>query len=168
MITERLEIRDPTEAHRERFVELRTSEEFMVFSAGVETADQASARFDRMLEVAAQLPFARRPVFWRATGAMIGYAGVTHSRFEEAERLDFGWRLTSAYRGQGVGFEATSAVMDLAIRQWDADRWGPQVLAYIDPRNEPSQGLAAKLGFQLWKTAEVDGFVDQVWTRSMV
>lgn len=167
MLTSRLEIRDPTEADRDRFVELRTDEEFMVFSAGVETRAEASERFDRMLTAAAELPFAKRPVVWRETGLIIGYAGLDHSRFEGAPRLEFGWRLLPRYRGQGVGYEATTAVLDLAVGHWDADRWGPDALAYIDPRNTPSQGLAAKLGFSHWKTAEVDGFVDQVWTRPM-
>jgi RimJ/RimL family protein N-acetyltransferase len=167
MLTERLEIRDPVEADRARFIELFADEDFMVFSAGVKTADEGSQRFDRMVAVAAELPAAKRPIVWRESGEIIGYTGLAHSHFEGRDRLEFGWRLAPAFRRRGVGFEAASAVLALASRHWDAQRWGPDALAYIDPSNQPSQGLARKLGFEYWQTAEINGFVDQIWRRPM-
>jgi hypothetical protein len=48
-LTPRLEVRCPTELDRPRFVELFCDDAFMAFSGGPLAADQAKARFDRML-----------------------------------------------------------------------------------------------------------------------
>jgi hypothetical protein len=56
-LTPRLEVRSPTELDRTRFVELFRDDAFMVFSGGALTADQAHARFDRMLARCRQLSF---------------------------------------------------------------------------------------------------------------
>lgn len=39
------------------------------------------------------------------------------------------------------------------------------IFALIDPTNEPSQRVAQKLGFRLWKLAEVDGLITEVHHR---
>ena len=44
------------------------------------------------------------------------------------------------------------------------DGFDGELLAMIDPRNEPSQRLAGKLGFEYWRMAEVGGFLDQIWS----
>jgi hypothetical protein len=70
-----LEIRLPREEDRGRFVELFTSDEFMVF-AGVLDEVGANARFDAMLVRAHEVSFAKQPVIERASGVIIGYTGV--------------------------------------------------------------------------------------------
>ena len=55
--TERLDLRLPAERDREVFVELFGRSDFMVFSGGTLTPDEASSRFDGMLANARQIPF---------------------------------------------------------------------------------------------------------------
>lgn len=41
------------------------------------------------------------------------------------------------------------------------------VFAMIDPANEPSKAVARSLGFEFWKLAVVDGFMDEIHRREI-
>jgi len=159
VLTPRLEIRLPTESDRERFVALFGDPEFMVFSDGVLDADAGNLRFDEMLVRAAELPFAKQPVIERSTNVTIGYSGVNWFDFEDEPRLEFGYRLVPEARGKGYATEAGRVVLDVAELTFRGE-----ILAMIDPTNIPSQNVALKLGFRFWKQAEVDGYLDNLYS----
>jgi len=161
MLTERLEVRPPVEADRDRFVELFCDPDFMIFSGGVHDHASANARFDGMLANAADIPFAKQPVVERATGLIIGYTGVAWFDFEEQARLEYGYRLVPDARGRGYATEAGSALITLAEKTFEGE-----MLAIIDPTNTASQQVIGKLGFTYWKQAEIDGFLDNLYRRS--
>jgi RimJ/RimL family protein N-acetyltransferase len=161
VLTERLEVRLPREADRERFVELFCDPEFMVFSDGVHDLASAHRRFDRMVRDAAEVPFAKQPVIERATGVLIGYSGVAWFDFEGARRLEFGYRLVPEARGRGYATEAGRALVELA-----AATFRGEVLAMIDPTNHASQAVITKLQFAFWKQAEIDGYLDNLYRRT--
>jgi RimJ/RimL family protein N-acetyltransferase len=161
VLTERLELRPPVESDRARFVALFQDEDFMVFSDGVHGIASAHARFDQMLKNARAIPFAKQPLIERATGTIIGYAGVAWFDFEGERRLEFGWRLVPEARGHGYATEAGRALLEIA-----AESFHGEVLAMIDPANTPSQNVAGKLGFTFWKQAIIDGYVDDLYRRT--
>jgi len=161
MLTERLEVRVPEPGDRDRFVELFCDPEFMVFSGGVHDPASASARFDGMLATAQDVPFAKQPVIERATKRIVGYSGVAWFDFEGEQRLEYGYRLVPEARGRGYATEAGTALLALAEATFRGE-----LLAMIDPTNDLSQRVIAKLGFTYWKQAEVDGFVDNMYRRS--
>lgn len=161
MHTERLEIRTPREADRDRFVELFCDPEFMVFSGGVHDTESANARFDEMLRTATDLPYAKQPLIELATSTIVGYSGVAWFDFEGALRLEFGYRLVPEARGRGYATEAGQAVLELA-----AGTFRGEILAMIDPTNHASQNVITKLGFTFWKLAEVDGYLDNLYRRT--
>ena len=161
MQTERLEIRAPREADRHRFVDLFRDPDFMVFSDGAHDAHSASARFDQMLRTAAQLPYAKQPVIELATNIIVGYSGVAWFDFEGARRLEFGYRLVPEARGRGYATEAGRAILALA-----SETFRGELLAMIDPANTASQNVIAKLGFTFWKSAEIDGYRDDLYRRT--
>jgi RimJ/RimL family protein N-acetyltransferase len=164
VLTPRLEVRPPVEADRDRFTQLWCDPEFMVFSDGVLDVEAANRRFDRMLERASELYFAKQPVIERASGAIIGYAGVDRVDFEGLSRLEFGYRLIPEARGRGYGTEAGSALLTTATEGFRGE-----ILAIIDPTNLPSQRVAIKLGFVVWRQALVDGRlydVHRLWLDS--
>ena len=152
MLTRSLVVRLPREEDRDRFVELFTDEEFMVFSAGVLAPEAAHRRFDEMLVRADELPFAKQPVIERATGSIIGYSGVNWFDFEGRRRLEFGYRLVPHARGRGYATEASRAVLRTAKATFRGE-----LIAMIDPTNTASLGVAGKLGFSYWKQSVVDG-----------
>ena len=162
MLTDRLEIRDPVERDRDRFVELFGDEDFMVFSGGVLDVAAANVRFDHMCELAAELPYAKRPIVERASGSVVGYTGVDRFRFEGSDELEFGWRLTPGARGRGYATEAAATVMGLIEQLFIGT-----VIAMIGPTNERSKSVARRLGFEFWKLAEVDGYLDEIHRREI-
>jgi RimJ/RimL family protein N-acetyltransferase len=160
VLTERLELRPPVEADRDRFVALFQDDDFMVFSDGVHSTESAHARFDEMVRAAAEIPFAKQPLIERSTGTIVGYAGVAWFDFEGERRLEFGWRLVPEARGKGYATEAGRALLSVA-----AETFHGEILAMIDPKNAPSQNVAKKLGFTYWKPATIDGYLDDLYRR---
>jgi RimJ/RimL family protein N-acetyltransferase len=161
VLTERLEVRAPRAADRDRFVELFTDPEFMIFSDGVLDRAAAQARFDVMLDTAIEVPFAKQPVVELATGTIIGYSGVARFEFEGARRLEFGYRLVPEARGRGFATEAGLALLALA-----AETFHGELLAMIDPTNQASSNVIGKLGFTYWKRAEVDAYEVDLYRRT--
>jgi RimJ/RimL family protein N-acetyltransferase len=151
VLTERLELRLPTEADRARFVQLFCDESFMIFSAGVLTVDAAHERFDRMLSNTTQLSFAKQPIIERSTGEIVGYSGVDWFDLEGHPQLEFGYRLVAEARGRGYATEASRAVLERATGTFHGE-----VLALIHPENEASHNVARKLGFAFWRRVTID------------
>lgn len=159
--TERLTIRPPIENDRARFVELFTDEAFTVFSEGAHDVASANVRFDGMLGLAAAVPYAKQPIIENSSGLIIGYTGVGTVAFEQADQLEWGWRLSAEARGRGYATEATAALLRLADSHDDG-----QMLCIIDVDNAPSRGVADKLGFELWRQFTwPDGVTTDLLTR---
>lgn len=156
--TERLDLRPTEEQDRERFVQLFTDDEFMVYSGGTLEFPAATERFDTMLERAVELPFMKQPVIERSSGNIVGYAGVNRFDWAEQEWLEFGWRLVPEARGHGYATEAVTALIELAHTCWSGE-----IIAMIDPRNAASAHVADKAGFTFWQHTEVNGWMDDIW-----
>ena len=150
--TPRLHIRPPVEADREWFVTRFCDPSFMVFSDDVLSRAEAHHRFDRMLAMAAELPFAKQPVIERSTGRVVGYSGVDRFELEGTQCLEYGWRLVPGARGKGYATEAGRALLGRA-----AEVFRGEIIAMIDPSNTPSRNVADKLGFAYWKRTLVGG-----------
>jgi RimJ/RimL family protein N-acetyltransferase len=142
VLTERLLIRPAQEPDRARMVSLWTDEDFMVFAPGPKSEEAAQRRFDHMLEVREDVPFAKQPVIERASGVIVGYTGVDWFDYQGRLRLEFGWRLAPEYRGLGYATEAAQALLDQARRTFVGE-----IFVIIDLENLASQNVCRKLGF---------------------
>lgn len=158
LVTDRLIVRLPVEDDRERFVELFCDEEFMIFSGGVMNEADANGRFDGMLERAAEVPFAKQPVIERSSRLILGYTGANRFEFEGEQRWEWGYRLIPEVRGKGYATEAGRALVEVARRSFEGE-----ILAMIDPRNDASKNVIAKLGFTWWKRDYVNGWLDDLY-----
>lgn len=147
--TDRLIIRPPIEGDRARFVELFTDEAFTVFSDGVHDAESANVRFDLMLLLAEAVPYAKQPVIERTSGIIVGYTGVGSVLLDGIDRLEWGWRLVPAARGEGYATEATTALLAVANQVDDGE-----MLCLVDVDNRPSRRVADKVGFEWWRRIE--------------
>jgi RimJ/RimL family protein N-acetyltransferase len=131
------------ESDRRRFVELFADADFMVYSLpGVLGRDAAEARFERMLALPEEVPFAKQAIDELSTGLTVGYAGADYFELRGERRLEFGYRLIAGARGRGYATEAAGALLDLACRTWQGE-----LLAFIDPRNQASRRVLGKLHF---------------------
>lgn len=139
------------------FIELFGQSEFMVFSGGALSPVDASTRFDEMLAMGQEVPFAKQPVVERASGSIVGYCGVAWFEFEGRRWLEFGYRFIPRARSKGCATEAAQALLAIAPHSFTGE-----VLATIDPTNEASKRVARKLGFEYWKLATVEGLVEEI------
>ena len=115
LLTARLEVRPPREPDRRIFVAFFTDPDFMIFH-GALTEDEADSRFDHMLEMAREVPFAKQPIIERSSGTIIGYTGVDWYEFDSGRCLEFGYRVAPPYRGRGYATEASKALLDKAAQ----------------------------------------------------
>ncbi len=76
----------------------------------------------------------------RDTGAMVGRVGLHHP--EGWPGLEVGWTLDRSVWGRGYATEGGRASLDFAWGELDA----PHVISLIDPDNERSIAVAARLG----------------------
>lgn len=151
-VTPRLGVRCATDLDRPRFVELFRDEAFMAYSGGPLAADQAQARFDRMLARCMELSFAKQPIVERRSGIVVGYTGVDWIEVDGRRWLEWGYRLVPTARGKGYATEASLALLELARNDYAGD-----ILGIIHPDNRASHSVIRKLGFGYWKRAPVQG-----------
>jgi RimJ/RimL family protein N-acetyltransferase len=156
--TARVGVRHPTEMDRERFAELFCGEDFMVFSDGALSREEADARFDRMLARCAELTFAKQPIVERSTGVVVGYTGVDWIEFEGRRWLEWGYRLVPSARGNGYATEASVALLNVA-----ANEYSGEILGIIHLDNQASKNVIRKMGFKYWMRAPVQGEVRAVY-----
>jgi RimJ/RimL family protein N-acetyltransferase len=162
VMTQRLLVRPPREADRERFVELFRDEDFMAFSPGVLGEEDAGDRFDHMVAVCRTIPFGKQPVVERSSGLIVGYTGVDHIDFAGRTWLEWGYRLVPECRGRGYATEASEALLARAHQTYAGD-----VLAIIAPDNLASQNVCRKLGFTFWRQAAVEGDLRNLYLLSV-
>ena len=82
-----------------------------------------------------------------ASGDLAGWAGLTTPAFlpEILPAVEVGWRLGSAWRGQGYATEAGAAWVEWGFESLGLDR----VVSIFEPANVASGHVMKKLGFEL-------------------
>jgi RimJ/RimL family protein N-acetyltransferase len=156
--TERLLVRRPSPTDRSRFIELFCDDEFMAFSSGVLTEEQADARFEGMLARCAELRLAKQPVVERSSGVVVGYTGVEWIELEGDRWLEWGNRLVPPARGKGYATESSAALVHVATEEHKGD-----ILGIIHPDHVPSRRVIRNLGFEYWRRGLVQGELQDLY-----
>ena len=146
--TERLRLRDWTDADKGGFYEIMNTPAVMEHLGGVQTIEEWSAGFDRLR--ACSRDFGH--TFWivedKSTGELQGFCGLKRVNSPGAGDLtgdfEIGWRLRESAWGRGIAKEAAIASLDLAFGRFAA----PHVVAITVELNKPSQGLMERLGMK--------------------
>lgn len=101
----------------------------------------------------------------RDTGAFIGEIGLMENQRQTEPSFpgtpEAGWATVPEAWGNGYATEALRAVIDWTDRHLSA----PQLCCIFDPKHKASQRVAAKVGFQPWRSVMMDGAVTTVFTR---
>ena len=80
----------------------------------------------------------------KTTGSPVGQVGLTPQTVDGVEEAEIGYMIDRPYWRQGFASEAARAVRDYAFGRLNKDH----VISLIRPVNEPSQGVARKMGMQ--------------------
>jgi RimJ/RimL family protein N-acetyltransferase len=165
--TARLKLREHRPSDLDAYAAMWADERVVRHVSGVPlTREQSWVRLLQYRGMWAMLGFGFWVIEERASGALIGEAGVQDMQREMGPGLDgaleCGWGLVPGARGQGLAEEAVRAVL-----AW-ADRALPDkpVACIIAPENAPSQRLAAKLGFVESGGALYRGKQTAIWRRA--
>jgi RimJ/RimL family protein N-acetyltransferase len=167
--TPRLRLRAWRDDDLEPFAAINARPEVMRYQGGVlMTRAQTAAQLDRIVAHWAEHGFGLWAAEERATGTLAGFVGLSHPAFLPAvmPAVEVGWRLDPDLWGRGLATEGGAASL----------RYGSEVLglrrivSIIDPRNEASRRVAAKLGLAVERRERhpVDGRTLEVWASSFV
>lgn len=135
--------------HAAGLAEVNADPEVMRFvNAGAPfTRVQSRVQSDRVADHWRTYGFGLWAVIEKATGAMLGFAGLAHPLWLPGwERsVEVGWRLHRAAWGRGYATEAGRAALDYGF--------GPlqlgEIVALIHPDNDRSLAVASRLGLEL-------------------
>lgn len=142
--TERLYIRPWEPADRDEFRAMAQNPLVMRYiNNGIplneEQIDEAMARQARQLE---QFGYCMGALVEKASDRIVGVAGL--QPLGTTGELEIGWWLTPEVWGRGYATEAGAAAMRYVLETLGRKR----VLAIIDPPNEPSKRVVARLGMR--------------------
>ena len=99
-------------------------------------------------------------IFERATGMALGGTGF-HRLDRRGHGAEIGWWLRADRRGEGFITEAVSGLLTLLLRPARDGGWGfRRAFAYVMAGNEPSIGVAQRLGLRLEGRFVQDRYVD--------
>ena len=98
----------------------------------------------------------------KATGRLIGFAGLARQILDDQPEIETGYRLLRDCWGHGYATEAVTAIRDYAFRNLGLKR----LVAVIDPQNVRSQRVAEKIGMTFEKMAAFHGRLIRVYTIS--
>ena len=149
--TERLVLRDWTDADREEFLRHTNTPAVMQWLGGVMDAAKAGSAMDRLLAYQRDHGFtfwvvARKDDGGHLSSEVLGFCGLKRANLPPGPvgDVEIGWRLREDAWGHGYAKEAAQASLALAFERFDA----PHVIALTVMDNTPSWGLMERLGMK--------------------
>jgi RimJ/RimL family protein N-acetyltransferase len=89
----------------------------------------------------------------RASGRIIGQAGLNRARIEAEPVVEIGWSIVPDRWGEGLATEAARASLD-----WGFDVTGlERIVAWTLPENEASRGVMERAGLSYVRHLELKG-----------
>jgi len=158
--TQRLRLRPFELADESTFIAQITDPDFMQYSrAGALNEAAARAAFKQRLALSCN-QFTKLALIEKSTGLLIGYCGVDRFELDGQQMLELGYRLIASVRGRGYATEAARAVLAHYEQQGVVD-----IIAFTAVGNSPSQAVLKKLGFNAFKTSQIESLPIIVFRR---
>ena len=148
-VTPRLTLRQMTDADLDDMAALLGDEDVMRYYPRPKTRHEAREWIVRNQERYEAHGFGLWIMHRTDTGEFVGDCGLTYQRIDGVDELEVGYHVRTARQGNGYATEAAAAARDFARDVLGARR----LIAIINPRNLPSQRVAAKIGLEVEKHA---------------
>ena len=145
--TKRLRLRPLVADDVEALHRIQSDPEHMRFYPQPFSMQESVAWIQRAIEHYAKHGFGLLAVEDRTTGEFLGNVGPTMQRVDDVDEIELGWSITPSRARQGIATEAATGCRDWVFEVVGADH----VISLILPENEPSAGVARKLGMTVWK-----------------
>lgn len=157
--TARLTLRPFAEEDLDVLALLTANKDFMRFSSGVYSREQAATLLEKILSWNREGLPSQFAVIVRETGELIGYCGFFHQVVDDTEEIEIGYRLHPKFWNRGLATEAAQAVRDHGFRDLEL----PRLISLIHPENAASRRVTEKNGMILEKETVFRGFPTQVF-----
>jgi RimJ/RimL family protein N-acetyltransferase len=155
--TERLILRPFAVSDHAPFAEMSADAELMRYVGGQMDAPDAWRRMAAYAGMWTLRSYGPWVLQHKATGAFVGYSGVTWPHgFPEPE---INWGLRRAFLGQGYAAEAATAARAYAYDQLNFST----IMSFIDHENAPSIAVAKRLGAKLDGGGTYKGRAMGIW-----
>ena len=144
--TERLILRSWRAEDRKPFARLNADLQVMEFMPRTLSAKESDAFADRIEEHFRQHGFGLYATELRSGGVFIGFIGLSIPAFQTAFTpcVEIGWRLASAYWGQGLATEGAQATLRYGFEQLGLQ----EIVSFTVPANMRSRRVMEKLGMK--------------------
>jgi RimJ/RimL family protein N-acetyltransferase len=153
ILTARLELRPFAPGDEDAMLEVFGDAEALRFWGPPLDREAVQDRITHNRERQARDGFARWAIVLRASGDLVGDAGLTRTDVGGADEVELGWVVRSDHHGLGIASEAGSAWLDHAFGDLGLDR----VVSMIRAENVASRRVAEKLGMRLERSALWNG-----------
>ena len=143
--TERLILRDWTEADKDPFYAAMNTPAVMQWLGGLQKREDFDAAYERLQGFARDCGHCFWLVERKEDGELLGFCGIKKINYEGAPNMgmpEIGWRFREEAWGKGYAKEAAIASLDLAFERFGYD----EVTAVTVSGNEGSWGLMLRLG----------------------
>jgi RimJ/RimL family protein N-acetyltransferase len=94
-----------------------------------------------------------------ASQQWIGQCGLLWQEVDDIEELELGYQCKPRFWRQGYTSEAVSRLRDFAFEELRRRH----LISIIRPQNEPSRGVARKVGMRYWKSTQFKGLEVEVF-----
>lgn len=144
LTTERLVLRRWRESDYEPFAEMNADPRVMEFMPALLSGTQSDTLIHRISNGFERHGFGLCAAEHRSTGAFIGFIGLSVPTFEAhfTPAVEIGWRLGSAWWGQGLATEGAREILRYAFEEVAL----PSLVSFTVPANVRSRRVMEKLG----------------------
>ena len=140
--TERLVLREMTQADLPNLCKILQDDDVMYAYEGAFSFDEVQEWFDRQIERYKEFGFGLWAVILKETGVMIGQCGLTMQDYNNKKVLEVGYLFQKEYCHHGYASEAAIACKEYAFDKLNAK----EVYLIIRDTNIPSQNVAIRNG----------------------
>ena len=152
--TQRLELRELTPSDLPFVAEMVGDAETMRYYPHTFMPTEARYWLQRQFDRYAKDGHGLWLVVERETGRRVGQVGLAMQNVDGGKEPEIGWLIHRKHWRRGFATEAGSAVRDHALRSMGLKR----VISLIRPVNEPSQGVARKVGMVVERETDFHGY----------
>ena len=142
MTTERLILREMRQAGFAAPAEILQDPAVMYACGHTFTAEEVQAWLDRQKSRYRQYGFGLQAIQLKASGRMIGQAGLTMQAYRDTQAPEIGYLLKKRFCHRGYAVEMAAACRQYAFAHLHAER----VFSIIRPGNAPSVRVAESIG----------------------
>jgi ribosomal-protein-alanine N-acetyltransferase len=155
LVTERLRLRPATLDDLDSWLAISRDAETLWFGEPSSTLDDARTNLTKHVTHHDQHGFGLWAVELRASGQVIGAAGLTH--LDDSEEIEVGYRFLKEHWGKGYATESASAAITFGFDELGLER----IVAVTLPTNRASRRVMEKCGLHFVGVMHVYGH-DQV------